>query len=155
MPLPESTVGRFLATGLTEAQRGCWEENGFFIHTEPIHDAVPDTREGAGLAYVEIVDVPTDNEQVVLMEPGDLLVFHSHLRHRSTDNLTDGMRAAMVYHYAARGWARASGPTTPTAAASEPPPLAPPPADDKTSLTASVEPILDISGTVVLSSVRG
>ncbi len=68
---------------------------------------MPDNREGAGLAYVEIVDVPTDNEQVVLMEPGDLLVFHSHLRHRSTDNLSDGMRAAMVYHYAAahaEGW---------------------------------------------------
>jgi ectoine hydroxylase-related dioxygenase (phytanoyl-CoA dioxygenase family) len=38
-----------------------------------------------------------------LMEPGDLLVFHSHLRHRSTDNEGDEMRAAMVYHYADSG----------------------------------------------------
>ena len=34
------------------------------------------------------------------MDPGDLLVFDSHLMHRSTDNVSDGLRAAMVYHYA-------------------------------------------------------
>ena len=97
-PLPQ--VGVWLAcTAATMDNGSLWIVPG--SHTEPIHDAVPDTREGAGLAYVEIVDVPTDAEQVVLMEPGDLLVFHSHLRHRSTENLTDGMRAAMVYHYAA------------------------------------------------------
>jgi ectoine hydroxylase-related dioxygenase (phytanoyl-CoA dioxygenase family) len=39
----------------------------------------------------------------VLMHPGDLLVFDSHLMHRSTDNVSDGIRAAMVYHYAATG----------------------------------------------------
>ena len=99
-PLPQ--VGVWLAcTAATMDNGPLWIVPG--SHTEPIHDAVPDTREGAGLAYVEIVDAATDNEQVVLMEPGDLLVFHSHLRHRSTDNLTDGMRAAMVYHYAAAG----------------------------------------------------
>ena len=37
------------------------------------------------------------------MDPGDLLVFDSHLMHRSTDNESDGIRAAMVYHYAAAG----------------------------------------------------
>lgn len=103
-PLPQ--VGVWLAcTAATPDNGPLWIVPG--SHNEPIHDAVPDTREGAGLAYVEIVDVPTDNEQVVLMAPGDLLVFHSHLRHRSTDNLSDGMRAAMVYHYASpesEGW---------------------------------------------------
>jgi ectoine hydroxylase-related dioxygenase (phytanoyl-CoA dioxygenase family) len=39
----------------------------------------------------------------VLMEPGDLLLFDSHLMHRSTDNASGGIRAAMVYHYAATG----------------------------------------------------
>src|SRR5579862_2908322 len=34
---------------------------------------------------------------------GDLLVFHSHLMHRSTDNDSAGIRAAMVWHYAAAG----------------------------------------------------
>ena len=37
------------------------------------------------------------------MAPGDLLVFHSHLMHRSRDNLSDGLRAAMVYHMAEHG----------------------------------------------------
>ena len=37
------------------------------------------------------------------MEPGDLLVFDSHLMHRSTDNESSGVRAAMVFHYAATG----------------------------------------------------
>ncbi len=39
----------------------------------------------------------------VLMDPGDLLLFDSHLMHRSTDNAASGLRAAMVYHYAATG----------------------------------------------------
>lgn len=39
----------------------------------------------------------------VLMSPGDLLLFDSHLMHRSTDNGSSGIRAAMVYHYAATG----------------------------------------------------
>jgi ectoine hydroxylase-related dioxygenase (phytanoyl-CoA dioxygenase family) len=39
----------------------------------------------------------------VLMEPGDLLLFDSHLMHRSTDNESSGVRAAMVFHYAATG----------------------------------------------------
>ena len=39
----------------------------------------------------------------VLMDPGDLLLFDSHLMHRSTDNESDGVRAAMVYHYCATG----------------------------------------------------
>jgi ectoine hydroxylase-related dioxygenase (phytanoyl-CoA dioxygenase family) len=34
------------------------------------------------------------------MQPGDLLVFHSHLFHRSTDNDSDTSRLAMVYHLA-------------------------------------------------------
>ena len=36
------------------------------------------------------------------MDPGDLLVFHSHLMHRSTDNTAD-TRAALVWHYAQAG----------------------------------------------------
>lgn len=37
------------------------------------------------------------------MQPGDLLVFDSHLMHRSTDNGSEDVRAAMVYHYGAGG----------------------------------------------------
>ena len=37
------------------------------------------------------------------MEPGDLLVFDSHLMHRSTDNTSEGIRAAMVFHCCVAG----------------------------------------------------
>ena len=37
------------------------------------------------------------------MEQGDLLLFDSHLMHRSTDNVSGGIRAAMVYHYCRAG----------------------------------------------------
>jgi len=72
-------------------------------HREPIHTHVPDRRPGANYGYVEIVDHAMAGAVPVLMQPGDLLVFDSHLMHRSTDNVSSGLRAAMVYHYAAAG----------------------------------------------------
>ena len=94
---PSPQIGIWLAcTAATPVNGPLWVVPG--SHLEGIHDAEPDEREGAGLAYVEITTADTENEQVVLMEAGDLLVFHSHLRHRSTDNQSDSMRAAMVYH---------------------------------------------------------
>lgn len=72
-------------------------------HREPVHEHGPDRRPGANLGYVEIVDHDMSAAVPVLMEAGDLLVFDSHLMHRSTDNVSDGIRAAMVYHYAAHG----------------------------------------------------
>ena len=72
-------------------------------HREPVHEVVPDRREHANFGYVEIVDHDTSDAVAVLMDPGDLLVFHSHLMHRSTDNKGDRMRAAMVYHYGEAG----------------------------------------------------
>jgi ectoine hydroxylase-related dioxygenase (phytanoyl-CoA dioxygenase family) len=72
-------------------------------HTEPVPTHVPDRRPGANYGYFEIVDHDMSASEAVLMDPGDLLVFDSHLMHRSTDNETDGIRAAMVYHYAAAG----------------------------------------------------
>jgi len=96
---PPPQVGAWLACTAATVDNGpLWVVPG--SHVEEIHDARPDPRDDAGLAYVEITDADTTGEQVVLMEPGDLLVFHSRLRHRSTDNDSDSMRAAMVYHYA-------------------------------------------------------
>jgi phytanoyl-CoA hydroxylase len=71
--------------------------------TEPVHTHVPDRRPGANYGYFEIVDHDMSESEPVLMHPGDLLVFDSHLMHRSTDNESSGIRAAMVYHYAAGG----------------------------------------------------
>ncbi|MXW76017.1 MAG: phytanoyl-CoA dioxygenase family protein [Acidimicrobiaceae bacterium] len=96
-PLPQ--VGVWIACTAATLKNGpLWVVPG--SHTEVIHDAVRDTRPDAGLAYVEIVDADTSAEEVVLMEPGDTLFFHSRLRHRSTDNNSNDMRAAMVFHFA-------------------------------------------------------
>jgi ectoine hydroxylase-related dioxygenase (phytanoyl-CoA dioxygenase family) len=70
---------------------------------EPVHEHVPDRRPDANYGYVEIVDHDMAAAVPVLMDPGDLLLFDSHLMHRSTDNESAGVRAAMVYHYCATG----------------------------------------------------
>ena len=53
--------------------------------------------------FVEITDHDMRGEIPVLLAAGDLLVFHGHLMHKSTDNRSRGMRAAMVYHYGEAG----------------------------------------------------
>ncbi len=97
---PRPQVGVWLAcTDATPDNGPLWVVPG--SHMEEVHDdVVLDPREGANLGYVEIQGADTSAETQVLMTAGDLLVFDSHLRHRSTDNVSDGMRAAMVYHYA-------------------------------------------------------
>jgi ectoine hydroxylase-related dioxygenase (phytanoyl-CoA dioxygenase family) len=70
---------------------------------EPVHNHIPDRREGALYGYVEIVDHDMGASQPCLLDPGDLLVFDSQLMHRSTDNGSRGIRAAMVWHFAAAG----------------------------------------------------
>lgn len=72
-------------------------------HREPVHEHVADQRPDANLGYTEIVDMDFTDAQQVLMKAGDVLLFHSNLMHRSTDNVSDGRRAAMVYHYARAG----------------------------------------------------
>ena len=72
-------------------------------HREPIHAVVRDRRPHANRGYVEIVDHDMSGAVPVLMRPGDLLVFHGHLMHMSTDNQTDTLRASMVYHYGEAG----------------------------------------------------
>ena len=92
-------VGIWLA--VTEAR----EDNGPLwvlpgSHRDPVHSTVPDSRPHANYGYVEIVDRDTEEAIPVLMQPGDMLLFHSHLMHRSTDNLSQDSRMAMVYHLA-------------------------------------------------------
>jgi ectoine hydroxylase-related dioxygenase (phytanoyl-CoA dioxygenase family) len=91
-------VGLWLAVTEATLENGpLWVLPG--SHREPIHKAEPDEREHAGPAYVEIRDHDFSGEICVPMAPGDLLVFHSHLMHRSTDNESSNRRAAMVYHF--------------------------------------------------------
>jgi phytanoyl-CoA hydroxylase len=99
---PRPVAGVWLAVTEATLENGCLHILPG-SHTEPVHEHVPDKRPNANLGYVEIVDHDMSAAEPVLMKPGDLLVFDSHLMHRSTDNVADYIRAAMVYHYAAAG----------------------------------------------------
>jgi ectoine hydroxylase-related dioxygenase (phytanoyl-CoA dioxygenase family) len=95
-------VGLWLAVTEATLENGCLHVLPG-SHREPVHEHVPDRREGANYGYTEIVGRDTDGQRPALMEPGDLLVFDSHLMHRSTDNESTGIRAAMVFHVAPAG----------------------------------------------------
>jgi ectoine hydroxylase-related dioxygenase (phytanoyl-CoA dioxygenase family) len=95
-------VGVWLAVTEATLENGCLHVLPG-SHREAVHEHVPDRRPGANYGYVEIVDHDMADAVPVLMDPGDLLLFDSHLTHRSTDNESDGVRAAMVYHYCATG----------------------------------------------------
>jgi len=95
-------VGFWLAITRATLDNGCLHVMPG-SHKEPVHKHVPDARTHALYGYEEIIDYDTSASVPVLLEAGDLLVFHSHLMHRSTDNTSDGIRAAMVWHYAAAG----------------------------------------------------
>ena len=99
---PRPVVGIWLAVTEATLDNGCLSVVAG-SQAEPIHEHVPDRRPGANYGYVEIVDHDMTCAAPVLMQPGDLLVFDSHLMHRSTDNVSQGIRAAMVYHYAVAG----------------------------------------------------
>ena len=95
-------VGLWLAVTEATLENGCLHVLPG-SHREPVHEHVPDRREGANYGYTEIVDHDMAASVPVLMSPGDLLVFDSHLMHRSTDNVSNSIRAAMVFHVAAAG----------------------------------------------------
>ena len=95
-------VGFWLAVTQATTENGClWVLPG--SHRKPVQEHVSDRRPNANVGYVEIVDTDFSAERPVIMAPGDLLVFHSHLMHRSRDNLSEELRAAMVYHMAEYG----------------------------------------------------
>lgn len=72
-------------------------------HRGPIRPHVPDARPGANHGYTEIIGVDEKAARPVLMQPGDCLIFHSYLLHKSVDNRGRGRRSAMVYHYGRSG----------------------------------------------------
>jgi phytanoyl-CoA hydroxylase len=92
-------VGVWLATSRATVENGC-----LFVapgsHREPIHRVVPDDRPGSNYGYLEVVDYDFERAEPVLMETGDVLIFHSFLMHMSNDNNSDERRSALVYHYA-------------------------------------------------------
>jgi len=92
-------VGVWLATSRATIENGC-----LFVapgsHNEPVHPVVPDARPGSNLGYLEVVDYDFSNAEPVLMEAGDVLIFHSFLMHMSNDNSSNERRSALVYNYA-------------------------------------------------------
>ena len=99
---PDHQLGVWLAVTEATLENGClWVLPG--SHREPVHEHVPDSRPDSQYGYVEIVDHDMSGAVPVLMSPGDLLLFDSHLMHRSTDNESSGIRAAMVWHYSPAG----------------------------------------------------
>jgi phytanoyl-CoA hydroxylase len=95
-------IGMWLAITRATLENGCLHVLPG-SHRERVLEHVPDKRTYALYGYDEIVGHDTSKSVPVLLEPGDLLVFHSHLMHRSTDNVSDEIRAAMVWHYAQAG----------------------------------------------------
>jgi ectoine hydroxylase-related dioxygenase (phytanoyl-CoA dioxygenase family) len=95
-------VGLWLAVTEATLENGCLHVMPG-SHREPVHEHVPDRRPNANYGYVEIVDHDMTAAMPVLLQPGDLLVFDSHLMHRSTDNVSTGIRAAMVFHCCVAG----------------------------------------------------
>ena len=95
-------VGLWLAVTEATLENGC-------LHVLPgsqvesVKQHIADRREGANNGYVEIVDHDMSDSEACLLQPGDLLVFDSHLMHCSTDNVSDSLRAAMVWHFARAG----------------------------------------------------
>ncbi|HEY1963029.1 MAG TPA: phytanoyl-CoA dioxygenase family protein [Rhizomicrobium sp.] len=95
-------VGVWLALSRATLDNGClWVLPG--SHKKSIFEHIPDRRPAANRAYMEIVSEDDSSRQPALMEPGDVLFFHSYLMHMSTDNVANERRAAVVYHYARAG----------------------------------------------------
>ena len=99
---PSGQVAAWLAiTDATPENGPLWVVPG--SHKDPIHNVEPDRRPEARGGYVEITGRDTSGEVVALLNAGDLLLFHSSIMHKSTDNTSDGPRVALVCHFSAPG----------------------------------------------------
>lgn len=101
-------VGVWVALSRATLENGClWVLPG--SHTTGLKEHLPDRRPAANRGYLEIVSEDDSARAPSLMEPGDVLFFHSYLLHMSTDNVADHRRTAMVYHYGRAGTKPTSG----------------------------------------------
>lgn len=95
-------VGLWLAISAATVENGCLSVIPG-SHKQDVQPHVPDKRPGANQGYTEIEGIDDGAARIVEMAPGDLLVFHSHLMHKSVDNRSNDRRMAMVYHYGVAG----------------------------------------------------
>lgn len=95
-------VGVWVALSRATLENGClWVLPG--SHRGELFEHVPDRRPAANRGYLEVVSEDDSARIPSLMEPGDVLFFHSYLLHMSTDNVAGERRTAMVYHYGRAG----------------------------------------------------
>jgi len=95
-------VGVWVALSRATLENGClWVLPG--SHKNDILEHIPDRRPAANRGYLEVLSEDDSARVPCLMEPGDVLFFHSFLLHMSTDNVADHRRTAMVYHYGRAG----------------------------------------------------
>ena len=98
----EPQVGVWIATSKATTENGCLvvlPES----HLEPLHEHLPDDRKNSNYGYTEIKDHDFSKEIPMLLDKGDVLIFHSFLMHKSYDNKSRERRTAMVYHFAETG----------------------------------------------------
>ena len=98
----EPQVAAWLATSEATLENGCLVVLPG-SHQESLHEHLPDDREGSNYGYTEIKDHDFSEEMPVILNKGDLLLFHSFLMHKSYDNKSNSRRTAMVYHFAETG----------------------------------------------------
>ena len=98
----EPQVAAWLATSEATLENGCLVVLPG-SHQESLHEHLPDDREGSNYGYTEIKDHDFSKEMPVVLNKGDLLLFHSFLMHKSYDNKSNSRRTAMVYHFAETG----------------------------------------------------
>ena len=98
----EPQVAAWLATSEATLENGCLVVLPG-SHQESLHEHLPDDREGSNYGYTEIKDHDFSEEMPVVLNKGDLLLFHSFLMHKSYDNKSNSRRTAMVYHFAETG----------------------------------------------------
>jgi chlorinating enzyme len=123
---PDSLIGAWIALDRADEQNGClWVAPGShhepiypppsgrerFVHTDERHVQGLFTADHASnmddtLNQLSKVAAKYGEAVPVVLEPGDVLFFHSHLLHRSYRNVTtDRFRRSYVLHYCnARSW---------------------------------------------------
>jgi ectoine hydroxylase-related dioxygenase (phytanoyl-CoA dioxygenase family) len=97
-------VGVWLAVSEATMDNGCLAVAPG-SHLGELLDHGPDKRPSSNYGYLEIdeSDFEAERASPMLMQPGDLLVFHSKLVHRSFDNMAKVPRKALVLHYGKAG----------------------------------------------------
>ena len=98
----EPQVAAWLATSEATLENGCLVVLPG-SHQEQLHEHQTDERKGSNYRNTEIKDHAFSHETPMTLNPGDLLLFHSFLMHKSFDNKSNSRRTAMVYHFAETG----------------------------------------------------